>query len=149
VDGDRIIVIDDDSVQIYDREGNLVRHIPTDGRATVRVSGNRIIVIDDDSVQIYDRDGNLIRHIPTDGRADVIAYENRTITADNSAVQMYNHDGALLLDVPTDGRATMTIEGESLLITTPDGQTTSYSLDQPPLPPPFPGYQIFLPVVIK
>ncbi|HRQ36513.1 MAG TPA: hypothetical protein PLD25_01185 [Chloroflexota bacterium] len=145
LEGNRIIIIDDDSVEIYDRDGNLMRRVHTDGRATIQVNGDRIIVIDDDSVEIYDRDGNLLRHVATNGRADIIAYENRTITADDSTVKMYNGDGLLLLNVPTPGRATITIQGETLLVITQDGQTTTYTLDLPPIP----EFSIFLPVVIK
>ncbi len=111
-----IIILDDDSVEIYDLSGLLLYNgkFVTKPGFGVFLSQTSLVVFDD-AVQVFSSAGQHLGVIPTNGRADVLVGES-IIVIDDDSVEIYSWDGGLLQHVNTNGRAQVYLSGLDVII---------------------------------
>jgi hypothetical protein len=101
---DRVIVVHDGWVGIYNRSGESLANIATAGRCTVAFDENRLVIADDEVIRLLSLDGQpvaLAIRLP-DAEIDVV--EGRLIAAADGQVATFDLNGAPLAIVAASGR---------------------------------------------
>ncbi|MCK5941875.1 MAG: hypothetical protein KAI24_07915, partial [Planctomycetes bacterium] len=135
--GSRIVVVDDDSVKIFDKDGlqkgaTIAR--TGQNRQAVKLDGDRVIVIDDDRVRIFDEDGAAkgapITRTGTN-RQQVVVCGGRVIVIDDDRARVFDRDGgAVGAPVTNTGSSRQRVQtSKDRIVITDDNRTEIFDKD--------------------